>query len=107
MSDPGVPPRGPAEPPQYTRYRARPRLLDRATRRAGSPLDELRHGRASGGRPGRRMHRRWSAGRIVKWLALAAVGWILLSLVLFLASAQIERGKVSDEAQSVLAGGGT
>ncbi|MCW3004536.1 MAG: LytR family transcriptional regulator [Conexibacter sp.] len=38
-----------------------------------------------------------SVGRIVKWLVLAAVGWVVLSLVLFLISAQIQQGDLSGQ----------
>lgn len=109
MSDPGSPPRRPAEPaepPQYTRYRARPKLLDRGSRTGRSPLDELRRDRG-GADPARpRARRPISAGRVLKWLAVGAISWILLSLVVFLVSAQIQRDQVSSEARSVLAGGG-
>jgi LCP family protein required for cell wall assembly len=36
-----------------------------------------------------------SAGRVVKWLVLAVLGWLALSLVLFLISAQIQQGDLS------------
>src|SRR3954470_9554472 len=36
-----------------------------------------------------------SVGRIVKWVVLAAIGWVALSLVLFLVSAQIQQGDLS------------
>ncbi|HWI74241.1 MAG TPA: LCP family protein [Baekduia sp.] len=36
-----------------------------------------------------------SVGRVIKWLVLAALGWIALSLVLFLVSAQIQQGDLS------------
>jgi len=38
-----------------------------------------------------------SAGRVVKWLVLAVVGWLALSLVLFLISAQIRQGELSGQ----------
>jgi LCP family protein required for cell wall assembly len=44
-------------------------------------------------------------GRVVRVLALAVVGWLLLSFVLFLISAQLEQDKVSDEAEAQLTGG--
>jgi LCP family protein required for cell wall assembly len=36
-----------------------------------------------------------SVGRVVKWLVLAAIGWLGLSLVLFLISAQLQQGDLS------------
>jgi LCP family protein required for cell wall assembly len=47
-----------------------------------------------------------SLGRVLRWLALAVAGWLVLSLLLFLLSAQIERGKVSDEAKAALRSAG-
>jgi LCP family protein required for cell wall assembly len=64
--------------------------------------------RVDGGRPRRRLplhlprRRRaggvggpLSFGRVVKWLVLAAIGWVALSLVLFLISAQLQQGDLS------------
>jgi LCP family protein required for cell wall assembly len=42
----------------------------------------------------------------VKWVLLALAAWILGSVLVFLVSAQIESGKVSDEAKSALDDGG-
>src|SRR4051794_21419360 len=89
----------PESPPTYTKYRARPRLLDRG----GSTLDRLRRG--PGEEPGKQ-RRPITWGRVVKWLVLAILGWIALSLVVFLISAQIQQSKVDDAADKVLAGGG-
>ena len=44
--------------------------------------------------------------RILKWVAVAVVGWLLLSLVLFMISAQLTDG-VSDETEDALASGGS
>jgi LCP family protein required for cell wall assembly len=87
------------ERPQYTRYRARPRIFSRNER--GDALDALRRRdpRTPGGRP------QWTWQRALKWLALAIGGWIALSVVLFLISAQIESGKVSGEVDAYLSGG--
>lgn len=103
MPDPS---RASEPPPSYTKYRARPRLLERGG--DGS----VRAGRSSGGGGGgRRFLRRrrgpLSVGRVVRWVLLAIVAWLLLSLVVFLASAQIERGKVGDSAKAALTSGGT
>ena len=43
---------------------------------------------------------------MLKWVALAVGGWLLLSLVLFLVSAQIQDG-VSDDAKAALSKGGS
>ncbi|HEU4976563.1 MAG TPA: LCP family protein [Baekduia sp.] len=60
--------------------------------------------RGWGGLPGRRgvprpRPGRWLARitiwRVVKWLALAVIGWTALSLVVFLVSAQIQQGDLS------------
>ncbi len=96
-------PSEPEPPPRYTRYRARPRLLGG---RAGESTASLDGGRA--GRSGRRVRRRrprrpggpldarpWWRRVTVKraLLALIAliVGWIALSLLLFLISSHFER----------------
>src|SRR4051812_8303294 len=96
-----VPPESPEPPPSYTRYRARPRLFDRK----GDTLARLRR---DGGRPGAptRPRRPITVGRVVKWLAIAAVAWIGLSLVLFLISAQIQKSNVDDAAKTALAANG-
>jgi LCP family protein required for cell wall assembly len=104
-------PRRPGDPsrrgdrPRYTLYRSRPRLLDRLRRgdepefRDFGPLREDRRRRLL-----RRGRQPWTAGRVVKYI-LAALGvWLGLSLVLFLISAQIEQGKVSDAADRALDG---
>jgi len=46
-----------------------------------------------------------SVGRVFKWLALAVFGWVLLSAVLFIISAQIQDG-VSDETHQALSANG-
>jgi LCP family protein required for cell wall assembly len=92
----------PRDPPPYTIYRARPRLFER--RRADeSPLDGLRDG---GDRGPRRRLPKVTAGRVVKVVLLGILGWLLLSFVLFVISAQVEQDKVSSEAEAQLAGGG-
>ncbi len=96
-----MPSRPTEEPPRYTKYRARPRLLGRD--------GDDRLGRLSA--PGRGGHRTtgrrrpWTRHRVLTTLALAALGWLVLSAVVFLVSAQIEQGKTSAEADRVLAGG--
>jgi LCP family protein required for cell wall assembly len=90
-------------PPEYRLYRARPRLLTRESRNGGSLLEELRE--APPGAPARRRIR-ISPGRVAAWVALALVGWIVLSVALFLVSAALQQDQVSDEAESALDAGG-
>jgi LCP family protein required for cell wall assembly len=123
-----VPPEDPEEPegrPEYRVYRARKPLFPR---RGGGDADELRRLRGDGqhaplreaeepgrkrdrGRPHlsrrRRARLRKPIGgwRIVRWLVLAIIAWIALSIVVFLVSAQIQQGKVSD-ANQYLGGAG-
>jgi LCP family protein required for cell wall assembly len=108
-------PEPPQEPPPYTLYRSRPRLLPR-NRAQESPLDELRGDGRPPGEQGRRRWFRlagrgrvgkpWSVGRVVKVVALAIVGWLLLSFVLFMISATFNQDKVSDEAKAQLTNSG-
>jgi LCP family protein required for cell wall assembly len=90
-------------PPRYRIYRTRPRLLARGSRDGASMLDELRG--APAGTP-ERPRKRITVGRVVKWLVLALVGWIGLSVVLFLISASLAQHKVSDTAKAALDPGG-
>jgi LCP family protein required for cell wall assembly len=98
VNDPGP------DPPEYKLYRARKRPLSR-----GADLDALKRrlSRVTGREPDlEREPKRITPGRVLKWLALAVVGWLLLSLVLFLISAQIQDG-VSPDAERALASGGS
>jgi LCP family protein required for cell wall assembly len=91
-------------PPEYKVYRARKRPLSR-----GTDLDALKRrlSRVTGREPDQdREGKRITPGRVVKWLALAVAGWLLLSLVLFLVSAQVQKG-VSADAERALSGGGS
>ena len=103
----------------YTTYKARPRFLqgrddDGLDPRGGDRPEYEVHGRRRrfdprgwlrrGGRDGG--PRKLSLGRIVRYLAFAAVAWVLLSAVLFLISAQIQESKVSNAAERQLSGGG-
>jgi LCP family protein required for cell wall assembly len=90
------------DPPEYTVYRARPRGL-RARLRGEEGLAELRDGPGDGRPP--RDRAGVTPRRVLKWIALAIGAWLAFSLVLFLVSAELESGKVSDSARSALAGG--
>ncbi len=84
--------------PQYTLYRSRPKLFRRRGGDEGLKPE-------SPPSPGRRRPR-ISVGRVVKWLVLALVAWLGLSLILFLVSAQIEASHVSAGAKGELSGAG-
>jgi LCP family protein required for cell wall assembly len=89
--------------PEYKVYRSRRRPLGGL--RPGADLDGLRH------RLGRRREREprergdLTPGRVLKWIALAVAAWLLLSLIVFFASAQLEQG-VSQRAERALSSQG-
>ena len=87
----------PGDRPDYKVYRSRPRRVPASGRR--------RPGAACASAPRRRDDRsprdprepgRITPGRVLKWVALAVVGWLLLSLVLFMVSAQLQEGVVGE-----------
>jgi LCP family protein required for cell wall assembly len=95
----------PGPPPEYKVYRSRKRPLSR-----GSDLDALRRrlSRVTGREPDEprdRERKPITPGRVLKWVALAVGGWLLLSLVLFLISAQIQDGVSADAKNSLSKGG--
>ena len=98
--------------PEYTLYRSRRRGVLARLRGEGD-IDELRSQRGPGRPPrsGRRLRFGGGVGRFtwkkaILWLVGLIVGWLLLSFVLFLISAQIEQSKISSDAKAQLAGGG-
>ncbi len=123
--DPGAEPEG---TPEYRVYRSRKPLLPK---RGGGDRDELARLRGNAQRPAddgagdrgepgrgrrvlprmperggaRRRRRGLSKGRFIKWLLLTILSWIVLSVLVFLVSAQIQQGKVSD-ANHLLGGAG-
>lgn len=115
----------PARPPDYKVYRSRRGLLSRLRKPDLSSLREReRKGTKAPERPARRERpepagaprppRRFRAGRpraprpglrrALKWLAIGAFAWILLSFVAFAVSAQLQSFKLSGEARSKLGG---
>ncbi|HEY1273725.1 MAG TPA: LCP family protein [Thermoleophilaceae bacterium] len=97
----------PSGPPEYKVYRSRRRPLGRL-KRAGD-LEALRRrlSRVRDREPGEPDERpRITPGRVVKWAAIAIGGWLLLSLVLFMLSAQLQDG-VSPSAEAALSDGGS
>ncbi len=114
MSDPRPPrpPRQRGEPPgdrpKYTVYRSRPRALSFLDRRTSPSRDGgLRNLRAEARAADARTARsRITPKRVVLAVLAAVAGWLLLSLVMFLVSAQFEQEQVSDAAQRTLDGAG-
>jgi LCP family protein required for cell wall assembly len=96
-------PQPPSGPPDYKVYRSRKRLRDRAP--SGNPLDALRNrrGRRDGHQPGPK--RRITPGRVLKWVVLAALGWILVSIVVFVISS-LTAPSVSERTERALSPGG-
>jgi len=101
-------------PPEYTKYRSGPGFLRRGPKPGEPLIGDLREAPGGPGPlpddpdrglPPRRRRRLPGAprlprgpisiGRVVRWLVLAAIAWIGLSLVLFLVSAQIQQGDLS------------
>jgi LCP family protein required for cell wall assembly len=98
--------RNQGDPPEYKVYRSRKNPLQRLS--GGTDLDALKRrlSRARRDEPEpSREQRRITPGRVLKWIALAIVGWILLSVVLFLISAQLQDG-VSPQAERALSDDG-
>jgi LCP family protein required for cell wall assembly len=85
------------QPPQYTRYRARRRLLQR---RSGS--EDALPPPAKG--PGRALawRKRITPKRVLLGLLALLLGWVLLSLLLFLISSHFERTPAPSDVASVL-----
>jgi LCP family protein required for cell wall assembly len=101
----------PSGPPEYKVYRSRRGLLSRLRSPDLSGLRERapraprwwrRGKRERPGRPG--PPRRWTPKRVLKWVGIAALGWILLSFLAFAVSAQLQAFKLSGEAKDALHG---
>jgi LCP family protein required for cell wall assembly len=95
---------GRGDKPEYRVYRSRKALRPRAE---GDELARLRADAGGGGTPGAKPPRKpLTVGRVVRWLLLAMLAWILLSICSFLISAQIQQGKIGDSANELLGGAG-
>ncbi len=91
------------EPPQYKRYRARRRL--REGEQGGGGLGGGGGGTLLGAPPagrGPRRIARLTRGRAILGVLALVAGWLLLSLVLFLVSAQFNRSSPPGDVQGVL-----
>jgi LCP family protein required for cell wall assembly len=93
------------DPPPYTIYRSRPRLLKPREPEGLAGLREPEREDEPTPRPKRRRPR-ITPGRVAAYLGIALGGWLLISLILFLISAQIQAESIDDEAQAKLSGGG-
>jgi len=100
----------PPEPPEYNVYRSRKGLFSRLK---GADLGALRDRARLPSRKDRkeREPRRpgsprapFNVRRVLKWVGIAALGWILISLVAFGISAQLQSFKLSGEARDALHG---
>src|SRR4051812_42185977 len=94
----------PGEPPQYNVYRSRKRLRDRV---GSNPLESFRRRREKGPKaPGEQKPGGITPRRVVKWIVLAILAWILVSIVAFFVSAQVNGG-VDDKTKEALSSGGS
>lgn len=99
----------PPEPPEYNVYRSRKGLFSRLK---GADLSSLRdRAKFPSRKPRGERERRpgaprapFNVRRVLKWVGLAALGWILLSFLAFAVSAQIQSFKLSGEAAEELSG---
>jgi LCP family protein required for cell wall assembly len=101
----------PSGPPDYKVYRSRGGLLSRLRSADLSGLRERAKlpGKRPGGKrepdEGRRPRApRPRVKRVLKWVGIAALGWILLSFLAFAVSAQLQSFKLSGEAKETLHG---
>jgi LCP family protein required for cell wall assembly len=100
----------PSGPPEYNVYRSRRGLLSRlrsadlSSLRDRARLPSRRSRRDKDGEPGRPKRPRTRVRRVLKWVVLAALGWVLLSFLAFAVSAQIQSFKLSGEAKDTLHG---
>lgn len=102
---------GKSDEPGYSVYRSRPGLLSRLKGGGdvGSMRERLGERRKAGRRDQVERERRqpgekptWR--RALRWVLIGAAAWFLLSVVLFAVSAQIQKGKLNDEAADLLGG---
>jgi LCP family protein required for cell wall assembly len=98
----------PGEPPQYNVYKSRKRLRDRFGSGGANPLEAIRRRRDGirGRQPGGQERKGVTPRRVLKWVALVVVGWILVAIVAFFVSAQINGG-VDGKTSAALSGGGS
>jgi len=101
----------PSGPPEYKVYRSRKGRLsglrspDLSGLRERTPRAPKWWRRDKGEKPEYTgPPRRWTWKRVLKWVGIAALGWILLSFLAFAVSAQLQSFKLSGEAKDALHG---
>jgi len=100
----------PPEPPEYNVYRSRKGLFSRLK---GADLSSLRdRARLPSRKPRKEREPRrpgaprapFNVRRVLKWIGIAALAWIVISFVAFGISAQLQSFKLSGEARDALHG---
>jgi LCP family protein required for cell wall assembly len=99
------PPEDPDGAPEYRVYRSRRAWLPRREGADGNVLEQLRGERRTRGPRGPR-GKGISGWRVLRWVLAAIATWIVLSILLFLVSAQVQQGKIGDDADALLGGAG-
>ncbi len=100
----------PSGPPDYKVFRSRRGIFSRFRKPDVPSLRDLREGgqKPSGEREPRERRRFPRPGtpsrRALKWVGLAALGWVALSFLAFAVSAQLQAFKLSGEAKEALHG---
>src|SRR4051812_45701889 len=101
----------PSGPPDYKVFRQRRGIFSRLRKPDVPGLRDLRGdpqkrpGGRDRGRFGGRLPRPGSRGRrVLKWVGIAAAGWIALSFLAFAVSAQLQAFKLSADAKEALHG---
>jgi hypothetical protein len=98
--------RGEPERPDYKVYRSRPGLFSRLRSPDLSKLRERARRKGDGG-DGEEGRPRRPAGpkpwwrRVLRWVGIFAIGWVVLSILLFEISSQIQKGKLADMANTL------
>src|SRR5690349_3423839 len=92
--------------PQYTLYRSKPKLFRRRSDDGGLREQRPPAAAPAGYEAPPKRRRRISVWRVARWLVIALVAWLAISLILFMVSAQIESSKTSDAADTELGGAG-
>jgi LCP family protein required for cell wall assembly len=89
------------EPPDYKVYRSRPGLLSRLRSPDLAKLRDRVGGKGENDAPARPAPKREPAvrplwRRVLKWIGVAALAWVLLSFLAFEISSQIQKWKLTD-----------